>query len=148
MKYLLFIFFTFFAQCLNAQGWQWQNPLPFGDPIKEVFFVDSLNGWMTPQNKTLLKTTDGGRNWNIIHTNIIFEDIYFINKFEGWGIGREYFEKDKYSIFHTEDGGLSWEMQVSDTTTVRYDIYFSDKNHGWAVGGSHSFKTVLYTKDG
>ncbi len=148
MRYLLFALFLFYAQCLNAQGWQWKNPFPFGDPIKEVFFVDSLNGWMTPQNKTLLKTTDGGRNWNIIHTNIIFEDIYFINKLEGWGIGREYFEKEKYSIFHTKDGGLSWEMQVADTTTVRYDIYFSDKNHGWAVGGSHSFKTVLYTKDG
>lgn len=131
-----------------AQGWQWQNPLPFGDPVKKIFFVDSLNGWITAQNKTLLRTKDGGQNWDIVHTNIIFEDVHFVNALEGWGIGREYFEKHEYSIFHTDDGGLSWEKQVADTTTVRYDIYFSDKNHGWAVGGSHSFKTVLYTKDG
>jgi photosystem II stability/assembly factor-like uncharacterized protein len=122
--------------------WQWQNPLPFGDPIEQVFFVDSNNGWMAPQTTTLLRTTDAGENWDIIHTGIIFEDIQFINTLEGWGIGREYFEKNEYSIYHTVDGGLSWEMQVADTTTIRYDIHFCDSKHGWAVG-----ETVLHTKD-
>lgn len=127
-----------------SQGWQWQNPLPFGDPITQVFFVDKQYGWMTPKNRTLLRTTDGGENWEILPVGIFFEDIHFITALEGWGIGREEIvPENRNNIYHTKDGGLTWEIQLADTT-VEHDIFFVDRYHGWATGPS----TILRTRDG
>lgn len=116
-----------------AQGWQWLNPKPFGDPILDVFFINENIGWMAPDNTTLLKTTNGGNKWQIIYTDILFENLSFINTLEGWGIGRtnQYYETN--SIYHTIDGGVTWEIQLSDTS-VRYEIFFINEKIGWATG--------------
>lgn len=146
LKYLipLALFKIIFTFNLFSQGWEWLNPLPFGDPIQKVFFVDENHGWMTPQNYTIIRTTDGGLNWEIIHTGIYFEDIHFINRLTGWGIGRLNWEGSGQfnNIYHTTDGGLTWKMQFADAR-IEYDIYFTDKKHGWAVGDS-----LYQTKDG
>ena len=129
---------------IPAQNWEWLNPLPFGDPIQKVFFVDENHGWMTPQNNTIIRTIDGGLNWEIIHTDIYFEDIHFIDRLTGWGIGRLNREGDSQfnNIYHTTDGGLAWKMQFAEAR-IEHDIYFIDKNYGWAVGDS-----LYQTKDG
>lgn len=145
MKYRIIpINILLFIINIFSQGWQWQNPLPFGDPISKVYFVDSQHGWMLPQNPTLLRTINGGQSWEILYTDIVFNDVHFINASEGWGIGRPYFEQDWNSIFHTTDGGSSWDIQLADTT-VRYDILFVDSLYGWASGDAG---TLMHTNDG
>jgi len=147
MKKIIFLVIIIHIYSLFAQdGWQWQNPLPFGDAIQKVFFIDELDGWMAPFNPTLLRTTDGGDNWEIIYTDIIFNDIFFIDPLEGWAIGDSTVEGTLYSIYHTTDGGETWEIQLADTT-VRYDIYFVDRLHGWACGGGPG-GTLVSTKNG
>jgi len=136
-----------FVNTLLAQGWQWQNPKPLGDAIGQVLFIDNQTGWMVPRNTTLLKTNDGGVNWETIYTNIFFNNIFFIDKNEGWGIGRKHFVPEfTNSIYHTTDGGLSWEIQLADTSAY-YNIYFTDKNNGW-VTTDDPWSTVLHTNDG
>ena len=134
------------AQAQNENGWQWQNPQPLGDPITQVQFIDSLTGWMVPENTTLLKTTDGGASWNTIYTNIYFDKIYFIDKNEGWGVGRTHFVPEiPNSVYNTTDGGMSWELQLADTLSNDVsNMFFLNKNYGW-IGGT----SALYiTKDG
>ncbi|MDZ7344303.1 MAG: hypothetical protein ONA90_07290, partial [candidate division KSB1 bacterium] len=58
----------FLPNTLHAQGWQWQNPLPFGNPLFGIDFVDSLNGWFTGSAGTVLHTSDGGKTWIIQRT--------------------------------------------------------------------------------
>ncbi|GKS62667.1 hypothetical protein YTPLAS21_21250 [Candidatus Nitrosocosmicus sp.] len=124
-----------------SQGWQWQNPLPFGDAIEKVYFVDDQHGWILPKNATLLRTADGGGNWELLHINILFTDIHFINPLEGWGIGRPQFVPEiKRNIYHTVDGGLSWEIQLADTN-VYYDIFFVNELYGWATSDGDLFHT-------
>lgn len=132
-----------FNSSVLPQGWEWQNPLPFGDSIQKVFFVDNQHGWMAPLNTTLLRTTDSGQNWEILYTDILFNDIHFIDPLEGWGVGRPGFvPSTRNSVYHTIDGGLTWEIQLADTF-VSTDVYFLDHLHGWAAGGD-----LFHTADG
>lgn len=144
-KYL--ILFILLAKTLLAQSWQWQNPKPLGDPIHQVLFIDNQIGWMAPENSTLLKTTNGGSTWTTVYTNIYFDRLYFIDRNEGWAVGRKHYVPEYInSVYHTTDGGLSWEVQFADTLINDHaNIYFLDRNYGW-IGGGFSF--IYLTKDG
>jgi len=146
---LLFFFLAkeSIAQTTNNSGWQWQNPKPLGDAIQQVLFIDNQAGWIIPTNTTLLKTNDGGVKWKTIYTNIFFNNIFFLNKDEGWGIGRKHFVPElSNSIYHTTDGGLSWEIQLADTNAY-YNICFTDKNNGW-VKTYNPLSPILHTSNG
>lgn len=146
MKIYFTLIFISIPAILTAQ-WQWQNPKPLGDEIQQVLFIDNQTGWMIPSNTTLLKTIDGGVNWETIYTNIFFNNIFFLDKDEGWGIGRKHFVPEfTNTIYHTTNGGLNWEIQLADTT-VYYNIRFTDKNNGWATTRD-AWTTALHTSDG
>ena len=38
------------------------------------------------------------------------------------------------SVLRTDDGGLTWEAQVANTTAQLNDVFFVDAQRGWAVG--------------
>jgi photosystem II stability/assembly factor-like uncharacterized protein len=132
---------------LCAQGWQWQNPLPQGDNLNLVFFADRQHGWITSDGPILLRTRNSGTNWEILRTGIVFTDIHFINPLEGWGIGNARFDVIRWYIYHTTDGGTTWEVQLADTT-ARYDIFFLDAKHGWATNNWVGPDELLFTADG
>ncbi|HPS65578.1 MAG TPA: hypothetical protein PK447_08390, partial [Ignavibacteria bacterium] len=46
---------------LNAQ-WVWQNPLPQGNTLDAVSFVNANTGYATGAYGTIMKTTNGGAN--------------------------------------------------------------------------------------
>lgn len=134
-------------QNLIAQGWQWQNPLPQGDDLKSVVFVDRSHGWIASSGPTLLRTVDGGQNWELLRPGIIFNDLHFINSDEGWGIGAPRIDISRWGIYHTINRGATWEIQLADTST-RYDIFFHDAMHGWATSNRVGLDELLYTNDG
>ncbi|MBW2369434.1 MAG: hypothetical protein JRH15_16310 [Deltaproteobacteria bacterium] len=65
--------------------------------------------------------------------------IYFVNKDQGWVCGRW------GVIWHTNDGGKTWERQETGTTMTLSAIDFVDSQNGWAVGNGG---TILHTSDG
>lgn len=65
--------------------------------------------------------------------------VKFVDDHQGWGVGQG------GGIFHTADGGKTWERQESGTTSFLFDVDFVDANHGW-VSGERS--TLLRTSDG
>jgi len=143
---LAFIFLQY--ENLHAQGWQWQNPLPQGDNLNLVTFVDHQHGWITSDGPILLRTRNSGKNWEILRTGIVFTDIHFINSSEGWGIGNTRLDVIKWNIYHTTNGGVTWEVQLADTT-ARYDIFFLDARHGWvAKDEAAGPDELLFTRDG
>lgn len=77
------------------------------DKLRAVFFIDSNTGWAVGgmSNKTMLKTTDGGSNWQSLDANNIFSnlmyDIAFADENTGWVITND-------SIYMTSDGGNTW----------------------------------------
>lgn len=64
---------------------------------------------------------------------------FFLTSEEGWAVGQ------LGKIFHTTDGGKSWEEQNSKTNLLLTAVDFSDQNRGWVVGERGS---ILHTKDG
>ncbi|MDZ7369510.1 MAG: YCF48-related protein, partial [candidate division KSB1 bacterium] len=95
---------------VHAQGWQWQNPLPQGNRLGEIQFVDSLHGWIRAEGRTILRTTDGGHTWSeeVIgngQQEVYFQRIYFVDQLHGWAVG----SGAPPVIMRTRDGGKTWE---------------------------------------
>ena len=65
--------------------------------------------------------------------------VFFLDKDEGWVVGH------LGGIFHTTDGGKSWEAQQSGVSTLLSAVNFVDRTHGWAVGEGG---VILHTQDG
>jgi photosystem II stability/assembly factor-like uncharacterized protein len=82
-----------------------------------------------------------------------FEDaavhaVQFIDKDEGWAVG------DDGVIWHSIDGGKTWERQKSGTRASLRGVHFQSPYSGWAVGrvempnGAGSVGVMLKTTDG
>src|ERR1041384_1880437 len=50
--------------CAQVRGWLWQNPLPQGNAIYAVRFAsDKRHGWAVGSDGAVLRTYDGGFEW-------------------------------------------------------------------------------------
>lgn len=98
-------------------------------------FVDNRHGWAA-SDSFIWRSIDGGRNWQrhspAKNTNRVGIDLgraSFQNNQEGW-IGA-----DSGIIYHTRDGGISWEQQtIASNRTFFRDVIFVDNMTGWATG--------------
>ena len=74
--------------------------------------------------------------------------VTFVDPDRGWAVG------DRGVVWHTSDGGRSWQLQNSGVTCRLEAVQFLDANNGWVVGGwiqPYTHEThgiVLRTKDG
>ncbi len=50
--------------------WEWQNPLPTGNRLWDVDFVDANHGWVVGEHSTILSTTDGGHSWKSLNSGV------------------------------------------------------------------------------
>lgn len=141
----------------NAQGWEWLNPLPQGNFLSSVDFVDANTGYAVGGAGTILKTTDGGENWTILDPGIMasFKSVDFIDANTGYAAGNH--STYGIKILKTTDGGISWIPHLSSPQDERgwlNSIYFIDANNGFAVGstlleeGSPGAGLILKTTDG
>ncbi len=72
-------------------------------------------------------------------TSLNLFDIKFVTPLKGWITG-------KYgSIFYTEDGGDTWELQESGTEEDIMRVAFVNEKTGWAAGERG---TIIHTEDG
>lgn len=111
------------------------------DNLFAVDFVTEQTGFIAGQGGTVLRTTDGGENWDALYIgeNELIRRIDFVSENDGWAVGH------RGAIFHTSDAGNSWEVQYRVPDTYLRDVAFVDKNHGWAVGHN---ATILHTSNG
>jgi len=111
--------------------------------ILDIFFLNRNLGWAVtwevfnyPFGTYVLKTTDGGLNWNSTNfpeENIFSQCIIFLDSLNGWMGGKP------YPIVRTTDGGISWfeaEIDSSGFSNLPvYDIQFYNTKFGYASGG-------------
>jgi len=102
---LVFTFLITISVQLNAQ-WFWQNPLPQGNKLSSVFFVDNTDGWAVGNTGIILNTSDGGNNWvlQLSGTKEQLLSVCFIDKYTGWAVGGNY----QGVILKTTNGGQNW----------------------------------------
>jgi photosystem II stability/assembly factor-like uncharacterized protein len=120
---------------------------------EDVFFLDSLTGWVVgncvPTEPTydcglIVRTIDGGATWQMSTVDGLRPiSVFFINPNKGWIAG------DFDDIYHTMDGGITWEEEVTPDLTYWYrlqGIFFTDEQHGWAVGNGFEYDEGVILK--
>jgi photosystem II stability/assembly factor-like uncharacterized protein len=110
---ILFFLIAFNFQDSKTGGWYQQNINDLGDKqVSDIIFLDSLIGYATTNNSNpndtgyILKSTNGGDNWNIIYKDFRdFSKVIFLNKDTGFvsggfGTGAR--------LKKTINGGINW----------------------------------------
>ncbi len=78
----------------------------------------------------------------------LLRDVFFADTTHGWAVG------DRGVIWHTADGGRTWQRQRSGITEPLHSLSFVSDVQGWAAGGAtdphtlNSRAVLLATRDG
>ncbi len=141
MKTIYGLFFLVFTLSSTQAQWTNQNPVPNGNTLRSVFFVNDNIGWIVGSEGFILKTTDAGIDWiqQNSGTNTYLKKVKFVDEQTGWVVG------ESGLILKTTDGGSNWISQFSGTTKDLYSLYFFNRDTGWVVGWEG---TILKTTNG
>jgi photosystem II stability/assembly factor-like uncharacterized protein len=137
LKAILILLLHSFAFAQN--DWQWQYPKPQGNTLNDIFIFDKNTAVAVGDIGTVIKTTDGGMNWDVQHhaggASVNLKSIHFIDKLTGWAVGGNQYAKGKGNVvLKTNDGGTSWTSVKTDTSLAYHAVYFVDKDTGIVVG--------------
>jgi len=152
MKKYSFLFIAIFVVSLNniaitqdTGKWSWYNPLPHGNGLNDCSAVDSLNCWACGNFGTIMRTSDGGKNWEVLRTSPedprdSYSKIIFLDLERGFVI------KNKGFLYKTTNGGKTWDLVELETDShSSYDIKFIENKYGWLSTGAGE---VLFTENG
>lgn len=114
--------------------------------LNDVYFIDqnigiAVGGWPSNDSiQTILKTTDGGANWNIVTDNLspMLNAVHFFSATQGYAVGND------GAVLYTNDSGSTWQNQIipnNDTYHI-YDVFFL--NAAFGLTGGNSGKLLWY----
>ncbi len=122
----------------------WQYVSTPGDyQMLDIFFTDSLKGWVTHSGNGGFRTTDSGMNWtgftfNDTNFSATYNGTYFIDQSIGWCVG------GANQIRKTTDGGISWFKQYgAPVAGIARSVIFFNANTG-CIAGSKNFPYVPF----
>lgn len=149
------------VQSDETRAWEWQNPLPTGNGLWDVDFVDANHGWIAGEQGTMLRTTDGGRSWKFLNagvevknggwlTEVNFRQIKFFDPMNGVIGGYTILGTDdgagEQLVLRTTDGGETWKitLRLRNLSPNRWlDMFFLDTQQGWLfIDGQGIFRTL------
>lgn len=110
--------------------------------------------WAVGLDNTVFQSFDSGRTWvelSRIYSQAVVLSLQFINKSEGWAAGNLPSGKQKRGepidlhgagvLFHTEDGGSTWETLSVPTDLNFTRVAFLDSRSGWLIGHNGVYQT-------
>jgi len=149
MKKNVFLVLIFLCvQFCNAQ-WVVQTTPPTNASYWDGEFLNSNTGYFcsgTPGS--IIKTTNGGINWNVMWISDTNNAVYF----NGIEVVNEnlIYAVEKRSVLKTTNGGVSWTQYFFPTgfNFFCYDVSFASPNTGYAVGGANPSGGICKTTNG
>ena len=141
-KLLLLTLFSFLLiQYSLFSQWENLNPIPDGNDLKDIFFINDDVGWIVGSGGLVMKTTNTGSKWDhkISGTDSTLHAIFFIDNNTGWCVG------NGGTVLKSIDGGNTWEGLPSEVITNLNSVHFTNENNGWVVGESGE---IIKTTDG
>lgn len=101
-----------------------------------VYFIDTLNGWVSSYNDTLYRTYDGGATWNSWYIDEKISNLHFVDEFNGTA------QTSAGLKIITKDGGLTWSKF---STPFGSQCYKRIGNRFWSCGphGTISYSDSL-----
>ncbi len=119
----------------DGENWQQAN-VPVQSLLTSVTFADERTGWACGHDATILKTQDGGYNWQLQlyrpENDRPCLDLHFENDSTGFAVGA-------YGMFYrTSNGGDSWQAQFNDSLLYPEDRDYlndlkNDDPEGYAI---------------
>ncbi|MBK8982072.1 MAG: T9SS type A sorting domain-containing protein [Ignavibacteria bacterium] len=148
---LLFFSFSFSS---NPPGWYVQQ-LPVNDFVNDIFFLDSLNGWLVTdgrfsENDTsyIMRTTNGGDNWTIQNAKKEkLNTVRFLDINTGYASGGLKWNYGNV-LYKTTNGGTNW-LTINNISGVAInDMFFLNKDTGWVCDDDILFGGLYKTTNG
>ena len=145
---LLFLSFSFHS--MPPPGW-YQQTLTVNDLINDIFFLDSLNGWIVtnggvPSNDTafIMRTSNGGENWVIQKSKMEqLTSIQFLDINTGYAAGGLN-GTTSISFYKTTNGGSNWQSLNNIIGVNIEDMQFINKDTGWVCDDTGIFVGGLF----
>ncbi|MBN1633093.1 MAG: T9SS type A sorting domain-containing protein [Ignavibacteria bacterium] len=150
MKKIIFIFVVIFClfNITQAQTGWFSVTTPINNlELRQIQFTSENTGYaigdiMLYDSCYLMKTTNGGRNWQSIFIDSLWgSSIFFIDNNTGFIAG----QNPSGIIMKTTNGGFNWIKQAEGFATCFYTVFFLDHNTGYAGG---RWETVVKTTNG
>ena len=152
---LLELAFLFLATTFSSNppppGW-YQQTLPVNDFVNDIFFLDSLKGWIVTTSSLsindtgyIMQTTNGGFDWYITFQGIIdFTAIQFLDLNIGYACGSDIHTR----FLKSTNGGVNWiDLNILSSTYLK-DLFFINKDSGWVTSTDPFDGGVFKTTNG
>ncbi len=124
---------------------QWvQQSLPVSGLINDISFIDANTGFVSMDTPALLKTTNGGTNWSVIKTTLIYH-IQFLDNLTGYAHG--YVPGTYHRLYKTIDGSNTWDSMFIGVGAFA-NMSFINKDTGWIGGYDGNSGSVWRTTNG
>ncbi len=131
--------YTLWSSTNGGENWTQKN-LSYSGRIYGIEFLDNRIGFAVGEQGLVLRTEDGGSNWNGIKSAHNMYQICFSGKSAGFAVGA------KGTLMSSTDGGDAWKLlSGSGTTNNLASVFFLNENVGLAVGLSG---TIMHTTTG
>ena len=131
----------FAVSSYSQSGW-FSQPLPVSGEVWDLKFFDSNTGLISMiQTTTILRTTNGGYNWNVVLSNQSGGDFDFINNnivYARSGTAGGY-----GMILRSDNRGATWDSILIPGAITINGISFINRDTGW-VGGSVEGEPFLW----
>lgn len=139
----------------NPSGGWTQQFMPYlnNRPIVDITFTDSLTGYAIASNRNsdssfVIKTTNGGGNWNIILSEYrIYESIVFLDNEVGYVGGSDLKIGHTYLI-KTTNGGMNWIRLNSPNSFRIFDMAVLNQDTIWVTDESGFNGGIFRTTNG
>ena len=130
----------------GGESWEHQT-CSTKEIIGAVDFVDDKLGWICSRH-SILKTTNGGKNWEIVFSEDFgegyFRDIQFLDENIGFAVGGRESFGSKGVLMKTEDGGETWQQASINSLPTLTHISIVDEHNLWVCGFGG---TILSSED-
>ncbi|NTV83765.1 MAG: T9SS type A sorting domain-containing protein [Bacteroidales bacterium] len=119
----------------GGESWEIQYSTDY--MLTDLFFTDSLNGWVTSWYNALLNTTDGGTNWEVISFPGLTmpNSVQFHDSGTGYIGGTNHNSCFSFEIYKTVDDGATWNrIQGWNCDWFMNNLFFINEDIGWFTG--------------
>lgn len=139
--------------------WREQYNVPIS--VYRVFFIDKANGWASGSKGAIYRTTDAGRTWETMRTEIEMSDgpvdlkgegvkqfairgLHFPDKDNGFAAATATEEEVGGRMLGTNNAGVTWRRVWIVKGSGVHDVFFVNKDEGWGLtdGGPYVYHTV------
>lgn len=154
-KYIITFIITLFIVNLSFSqtGWIHQQSQTTKN-LNNLFFINSMTGWCVGDSNTILRTINGGSEWDtqLFAGSYKLTSVHFVNENTGWCCGGITFPLNSGVIFKTTNSGNNWSVIDASGGAAYNRIYFVNANIGFvAVNSSYNFSSagsILKTTNG